>query len=73
MLAFMPRRSGVNQVWIALVLMFDATSDRSRFVRFRSGSAMFTSTSARGVLGCAVMPVRTTCLAQYLSGFSTLK
>ena len=56
MLAFLPRRSGVNQVWIASVLMFDATSDRSRSVRSRSRSAgMSTSTSVRGVLGCAVM------------------
>lgn len=55
MLAFLPRRSGVNQVWIASVLMFDATSDRSLSVRSRSRSAMSTSTSARGVLGCAVM------------------
>ena len=55
MLAFLPRRSGVNQVWIASVLMFDATSDRSRSVRSRSHCAMSTSTSSRGVLGCAVM------------------
>ena len=42
-------------MWIASVLMFDATSDRSRSVRSRSRSAMSTSTSARGVLGCALM------------------